>query len=442
MHDLRSFLAFLDNQGLLTRITRKVNPVFEMPAVMAELDKQGRAYRFDNIEGSEMPLVGGFLNTFERFGHLFGSTRPELFSHREFKDQLKSGLANMQPVRLVAARPVQAEVYTGADVDLGILPVPTFFELDTGPFITGGIGIARDLENGHQNVGIYRTLILDDKRCVISASVLSDLYKIFAQYRDAGEPMPIAMAIGSRPVLQTAAAIKLPSDQSELELAGGLQGAPIEVIKCETSDLLVPANAEIIIEGMLDFSDEQGNVHGEFAEQYGPEHAPVTRVTAITHRRNPLFYATMAGRHPEHGKLGRASMYGIQDALAKALEEQIPDVKKAFFYFEARLGAHGHVALSIDKTDQDQPRRVIEAAMALNAGSFPVSKIATRLVVVAPDIDVEDWGDVEWAIWTRVADQSKFFLFPDVETWHLDRAAKSGKSLRVGIDATMDLEDR
>jgi 2,5-furandicarboxylate decarboxylase 1 len=212
-------------------------------------------------------------------------------------------------------------------------------------------------------------------------------------------------------------------------------------VKCETSDLLVPAMAEIIIEGVVDFSNKVENTLGEFAGQYGPETAPTTRVTAITHRKDAMFYSIMAGRNPEHNTLGAISTYGMQQIIAANLREQFPAIKDINIACEPRLGAMLHVFISIDKKDDDEPRQLLDAAFRATAGIFPVSMIVKRIVIVDDDIDVYNLEDVEWAIWTRLSRAEKVMKIADVKSWELERCVNDEmESVRIGIDGTMDMD--
>ena len=204
----------------------------------------------------------------------------------------------------------------------------------------------------------------------------------------------------------------------------------------------MPADAEIVIEGTVDFSNRIENLLGEFAGQYGPENAPVTQVNTITHRNDAMYYAIVAGRNPEHNTLGTVAIYGVQRSVAASIREVVPEAKDIDVLFEPAMGTLAHVTISIDKQSDDQPRDIIERAFAAGGHIFPVSKITKRIIVVDDDIDVHDRVDVNWAIWNRAAAASKFQVIPDVESWELERAAKEGQlSARIGIDATMDLED-
>ena len=249
---------------------------------------------------------------------------------------------------------------TGADINMADLPVPTVFELDSGAFITAAVGISRNPRTGKLNVGVYRTLILGRNIVAVNASSLSDLRKFYQHAEQTGEPMPIALALGVEPALQMAASCKLPPDQSELELAGALQGKAIDMVKCETSDLMVPANAEMIIEGRVDFSRKIENVLGEFAGQYGPETAPVTEITAITHRRDAMFYSILAGKNPEHNTLGSIATFAIQRALAGALRKQLPAIRDINVYLDPTVrlhGTHRHFHQQAERRRADGPDR-------------------------------------------------------------------------------------
>jgi 2,5-furandicarboxylate decarboxylase 1 len=242
--------------------------------------------------------------------------------------------------------------------------------------------------------------------------------------------------------MQIAGACKVAPNECEFQIAGGLQGAPVDLVRCEDSDLLVPANAEFIIEGTVDFSDRVSNLLGEFAGQYGPETAPVTIVNTITHRKEPLFYSIMAGKNPEHNTLGQVAVFGIHRSMMAALREAVPEAIDIHLNSDPGMGTLAHVIISIDKQSDDQPRDIIERAFAAGGSIFPVSRITKRIIVVDDDIDVRQMADVEWAIWTRATDASKHVVIPGVQSWELERAAKEGmKSVRIGVDATMDLED-
>lgn len=440
-YDLRSFVSELDANGELVRIKREVDARFELPALLEQLERAGKAYIFENIAGRDFPLVGGLLSSARRMGLSVGQSAGPDYDHRAHARVYGEALQHPRAPVEVSSAPVKDVILTGADIDLGKLPVPTFFELDSGPFITGAVGLSRDPEDGHLNMGFYRGLITGKDTVVVNASSLSDLRRIYAAAETSGEPMPIALAIGAPPALLMCASGKTPPGVSELDIAGGLQGAPVRLIKCETSDLRVPADAEIIIEGLVEPNNKIENTLGEFAGQYGPETAPVTRVTAITHRKNAMYYSIMAGRNPEHNTIGAVSTYGMQRIIADNLRQQFPNIQDINVACEPRLGAMLHIFISINKTSDAEPRKLLEAAFAATAGIFPVSMITKRIVVVDSDVDVFNLEEVEWATWTRLSGAEKILIKPNVKSWELERCVNDDmESVRVGIDATMDMD--
>lgn len=443
MHDFRGLARILEERGELYRIKRPVDPRFEMPALMEQIDQERRAYLFEQVKGARFPVIGGLLNRLECYGWALGTTPGEPFGQAELDARIEAAKrAGIAPLE-VATGPVKEVLRTGGQIDLGELPVPTYFELDSGPFITAAVGIARNPATGAINVGIYRTLILGRDILAINASSLSDLRRFYQAAEKAGQPMSVVLALGVDPALLMAASCKLGPDQSELELAGGLKGSPIELVKAETCDLPVPAHAEMVLECQVDFSRKIENTLGEFAGQYGPETAPVSRVVAISHRRDAMFYAILAGRNPEHNTLGGIATYAVQTALANALRKQFPNIVDINVFLDPRLGSMLHLVMSIRKQTDAEPRDLIQAAFKAAGGFFPVSRITKRIIVVDDDVNVHDLADVEWAVWSRVADASKYMVIPDVESWELERCAKEGRgSLRLGIDGTMDMEDR
>ncbi|MCP4000072.1 MAG: UbiD family decarboxylase [Gammaproteobacteria bacterium] len=439
-YDLRSFAAFLEEHGELVRISKEVERQYELPALLEQLEQQHKAFIFDNIKGASFPLIGGLLNSTTRLGQAIGNDISVPYDHRNHAAAY--GAASENPVAHIEVEtgPVKDVVITGDDIDLADLPVPTFFELDSGAFITGAVGISQDQSDNRLNMGFYRSLITGKDTLVINASSMSDLRQIYATAEESGVAMPIALAIGVPPALLMAASGKTPPGLSELDLAGGLMGQAVEMVKCETSNLLVPAIAEIVIEGVVDFTNKVENTLGEFAGQYGPETAPTTRVTAITHRKNAMYYSIMAGRNPEHNTIGAISTYGMQRVIAGNLCEQFLNIKDINIACEPKLGAMLHIFISIDKQNDAEPRKLLEAAFAATAGIFPVSMIVKRIVIVDDDIDVYNLEEVEWAIWTRLSTVDKIMTIANVKSWELERCVNENmESARVGIDGTMDM---
>lgn len=434
--DFRSFLSFLEKNGDLVRIKKVVDPKYELPAILWKFQPQKKAVLFEKVKGSSIPAVGGLMQGIEKLGLALGLPVTKKFINLEETDFLNSALANPIPYKTVVKGPVKEVIKIGSEIDMSRLPVPTFFEDDSGRFITGGVGIARNPETGALNAGIYRIWVIGKDTITVNASGNSDLAYIYKTAEKLGEELSIAVAIGVDPAVLFAATKKTPRSVSELDVAGALKGEPIKVVECETSDLLIPANAEIVIEGKVDFSKKVSNKLGEAAGYYGINTNPVTKVTAVTHRHDAIFYTVLAGPSVEHRTLG--SLSNKVKPFIQEIMKKHPVVQKAH---PVIIGTMLHLIISIEKKSDEEPMELIKKIFQTTVGPMPVSKFIKRIVVVDDDIDIYDQNDVEWAVWSRVGDAGKIFILPDVVSFETDLAAKDGKSVRVGIDATKDLDD-
>lgn len=443
MHDFRSFVNLLEESGDVVHIKKEVDPKFVLPALVHKLELAGKAFVFENVTGAKLPLIGGLLLDLERVARVHKISPAKKFTRAQHADLVLEATDNPIASLVVNGGPTKEVINIGDDVDVYELPVPTFFEDDTGPFITGAVGITRNPSNGVLNVGCYRGLIVDKNKISINASTFSDLRRFYQVAEEAGEDMHIALAIGVHPALMMAAASKTPNDISEFDVASALAGQPLELVKCETSDLLVPADAEIVIEGKIDFDDKIWQTLGEFPGQYGPEIDPVTEILAITRRKDSKFFSVMAGPALEHANLGYCSAYDMERLVTNSLKKQFPNIKDLNLMCDPPVtGPMFQLFISIDKKDDEEPNQLIRAAFEAAGGIYPISRIVKRIVVVDEDVDIKSYRDIEWAIWSRVADESKILLLPGYLSWEVDRASDKEKgSVRVGIDATKKLAD-
>jgi len=447
MLDLRGLIDVLEARGELRRIVRPVDRERELPALMEQVDRERRGYFFEQVVGARFPLVGGLLNRYEPFGWALGLAPGAPFSRDDLDLRITAARHRPLAPRQLEDGPVHEHRLQGDAIDLAALPVPTMFELDSGPFITGACGVARDPATGELNVGIYRTLVLGRDRLSVNASSSSDLRQIYDAAARRGERLPIALAIGVEPALMMAAVCKLPRGESEYGLAGALRGEPLPLVRCLTSDLLVPAAAEIVIEAEVDPAQRLDNTLGEWSGLYGPDSAPVATVTAITHRRDARYYAILSGRNPEHTTLASVTAFEFQHAVGSALRRALPAVRDLHVYADHELGSMLHVVLATDKRDDAAPMALAQAALRVEVDMggmrVPCERVVKRVIVVDADVDVHDRDDVEWAMWSRTARTEKFRVLGETASWDLERCAKPGVgSLRLAIDATADLDDR
>src|ERR1700732_5118041 len=307
---------------------------------------------------------------------------------------------------MVNTGPVRDVILKGDDVDLTALPVPLISDLDGGPYITSGIGISRDPEYG-RNAGAYRLMIRTRRETSVDLVGASDLKLFYDRAFREGRGLPFAVAIGTHPSIMMAAAHMAPSGLDEFELAGGLAGAPIELVKCETVDLEVPADAEIVLEGELlatGWTQDEGRF-GDFTGFVGPiKWNPIFRVNAITHRRDPGFYSLHMPDEVDY--LVAPPLEGSAwQALATA-----GIVGKAV-YAPAPSGCNFHLYASIKKRPGEGKNAVL-ALMSL--------KRVKHVVVTDDDIDIFDPAQLERALASRVQPARDIIVVEGARGSHLD----------------------
>jgi len=432
--EFRELIANLDESGDLLRISDEVDPEYELGALLQQAEQRGKACWFEKVKGSVFSAIGGLMTSPER--HALALDR----SVDDFSPAHKSG-ALLKAVRqspldpkIVEQGAVSDVVLTGEQVDLSILPVPRFFSGDSHPFITAGLGIAMDPDSGIPNLGFYRQPVIDRNRFSLGASNSSNLMRIYKDARARKINLPVAVVIGGPPALLIAAGSRMPPDVSDMAVAGALRGAPIELVKCQTNELLVPAEAEFVIEAEVDFSEEVTHVMGEYGDQYGATTSPVARVTAITHRQSPAFHIIMGGMNREHNALGIFIFSELRDELLTHLQTQFPFIADLTIDFTPRRGGlRAQLAVAIDKQSAEQPKAVIDEIFGFFLGPFPMRAVLQRVVVVDQDVNIWNSDDIEWAISSRMDMSDKITVYND--------QSPDGYAVgRFGIDATTTAE--
>src|SRR5579871_3169758 len=295
---LRGFLDVLERRGELRRIEEPVAARFELSALLAAADAGGPALRFERVGESGMEVVGGVLATRERIAAGLGV---EEFA--AVQERLLAALARPLAVRELSDAPCQQLVRERPD--LGALPIPWFFEHETGPYVTAGAIVARDGADGPANLSIARLKPLGGARALAGIAPNHHLAVLARRAAARGETLPIAVAVGNHPAVLLAACLYLDLGVDELTVAGALLGEQVEVART-AAGLLVPAHCELVLEGRLDAGElvEEGLVsefHGMY-EDYG--RGGVVTFERLTSRREPLFQVVEPGRHGEHVLLG------------------------------------------------------------------------------------------------------------------------------------------
>lgn len=423
--DLREFLTLLDEKGELLRTRKPVDLKFEISSYIRKTsDEQGPALLFHNVKNSKMPVLGGVFATRERAFLALETTA------QDYVNKFHNALDHLVAPRLVSDAPCKEVIYTGGNVDLGKLPIPIFSEKDPAPFITLGLCMSRDPKTGGKNTSIYRLQVKGRNRLGIMAQ---QLVRQLVESEGLGKGLPIAIAIGTDPVLPLATQWMAPYGTDELALAGALRGQPVEVVKAETVDLEVPASAEIIIEGtVLPNVREEEGPFGEVSGYYTPSNPkPIIEISAITHRRDAIYQAALTGMPTTENHV--LKQLPLEASFYWQLKKEFPGVTAVHFPAAGTVGMTCVIAM---KQAYDCEARNVIATM-----------IGTRrnkiTIVVDDDVNIFDMEKVWWAIATRTQADEDIIIFPRVVATAMDpsvRKLRVGSSL--GIDATKPFGER
>lgn len=424
--DLRTFLEMAKQAEEIVEINKPLSPYFEIPAVIAKLEEEGRypALLFKNVKEKDIPILTNVFAKRKRLAMALGCSEDNLNAHyREREDK------RIKPV-MVDEGPVQEVVITGKDIDITKLPNVTHNELDAGPYITCGAGVVRDPETGIRNVGIYRHQIFGKNKMGIHMSEVSHVNYIWGKYLARGERMPIAITIGHHPAFYLGVLSFVPVGVDEYEIAGSLMGEPLELVKCKTIDLEVPAAAEIVLEGYIEPGEVQMEApFGEFTTVYGAAHEyPVVTITAITRRAKPIYLDCFSG-HIDHQLLGGTGRLSV---IYKTIRLACPTVKDVYM---APSGCCRFTCyVSIKKRHEGEAINVIGAVFA----SDPFVKY---VVVVDDDVNIYDDSAVIRAIATRLQPAENAFMIKNAKGHPLDPTAYNEYLVtKIGIDATKPLK--
>ena len=417
--DLREFLRLLEEKGELLKTKKPVDVKFEISSYIRKTsDQRGPALLFENVKNFNMPVAGGVFATRER-AFLALESSPE-----DYVNKFQNALDHLLAPKLVSNAPCKEVIHTGSNVDLTQLPIPIFSEKDPAPFITLGLSISRDPKTGGKNTSIYRLQLKGRNRLGIMAQ---HLVRQLIEAESVGKGLPIAIAVGTDPVLPLATQWMAPYGTDELALAGALRGEPVEVIKAETVDLEVPATAEIVIEGTVlpNVRDIEGPF-GEVSGYYTPSNAkPVIEVSAVTHRNNPIYQAALTGMPTTENHI--LKQLPLEATYYWQLKKEFPGVTAVHFPAAGTVGMTCVIAMK--QAYECEARSVIAAMIGTRRNKITI--------VVDDDVDIFDMEKVWWAITTRTQADEDVIVFPRVVATAMDpsvRKLRVGSSL--GIDAT------
>lgn len=438
--DLREFLTRLEAAGKLHRITEQVDKDWEIAAVsriafQSIPEPKRPALMFENVKGFDVPVVLG-VNGASRSIYCL-SLECELG-----EVQKKWSEAELHPIPpvLVPSGPVQENILKGDAADITRLPIPTWtVGEDPAPYITAGCVVTRDPDSGVRNVGTYRVQIKGPRKLGLFINYLQGGRDHVERNNRAGKPTPVAIVMGTDPVIGLVSVSRVQADMDELAVAGRLRGEAVQVVRCQTVDLEVPATSEVVIEGIIRANElENEGPFGEYTGYMGPAAMSyVVDITCITHRNRPIVQAFLSQMPPSESSCIRS--IGRESTLAKHLKEDLRLPVRDVHLLE-HSGAAAYLVISIKKTHPVQPRTVMFAAWAY------APQFGKFTVVVDDDIDVRDSDDVNWALSFRVQPENDAFIMSGTAAVSLDpsqaavevRQEESTRrvSSKLGIDAT------
>ena len=438
--DLRQYLATLEEHGLLAHVQAEVDKDWEISAVARQTfraipqDKRP-ALMFDRVRGCDIPLVVGILGGSRTIYGLAMECPVE-----EAQDRWAQATAHPIEPRMVREGPCQEEIYCDEEVDKVKLPVPIWsVGQDPGPYHTSPFVISKDPETGVQNVGTYRVQEKSARRLGIMINPPRNMNHHIRKNDALGKPTEVAIVFGTDPTIGLAAVTPFPYGVDELAVAGGVRGEPVDVVRGHTVDLLVPATAEIVIEGRIPPGGrEQEGPFGEYAGYMGTGgNHPFIDVTCITTRHKPIYQAFMSQMPPSESscikQIGRESM--IFRHLRDNLSLPVKDV-----HLTEGGGATGLLLISMAKQNHSQPLKAMWGAWSLHDVFGKIT------IVMDDDIDVRDHFQVEWAMSFRMQPATDVRVYDDTDALTLDPSQADysvpnesplrRRSSKVGIDAT------
>ena len=461
---LRDFIAELEAAGELVRVTEPVSTVLEMTEIQTRLLAEGGpAVLFENViradgEPSDMPCLVNLFGTVKRVAMgvtLGGEARTTAGELREvgeilaflrqpvppkgFADALEmlplvKTVMSMRP-KVVKKAPVQEIVWTGDQIDLTKLPIQTCWPGEPAPLITWPLivtkGPGKDREDDF-NLGIYRMQVLGKDRAIMRWLAHRGGAQHHRRWKESGkrEPLPACAVLGADPGAILAAVTPVPDTLSEYQFAGLLRGAKAELVAAKTVPLMVPAEAEIVIEGHVlldDYADE--GPYGDHTGYYNSvEPFPIFQVSAITMRRNPIYLTTFTGRPPdEPSVLGEA----LNEVFIPLLCQQFPEIVD--FWLPPEGCSYRIAVVSMKKAYPGHAKRVM-----MGVWSFLRQFMYTKwVIVVDADINARDWKDVMWAMSTKMDPARDITVLENTPIDYLDFASpESGLGSKIGLDAT------
>lgn len=425
--DLRSFIAELESKHPeeVARVSKAISPRYEITALLTQLERSKRFPLLvcENVEGSDAPVVIN-AQASRKLMALALECKPEELA-ATFTERQSRPLAPLE----VAEAPVHEAVKLGEHADLTKVPLLTHYDVNAAPYVTAGIVVAADPDTGVRNTSYNRLMMAGKRELRIFMAVGRHLWTLHNKLEYRNEALPIAVVVGVHPLFSLGAQAFTPSTDDEYAVIGGMMNAPLRVTKAKTVPIMVPADAEMVIEGrILPKVRREEGPFGEFTgHAVSKDERQVIEVSAITHRKNYLFQDVHAG-YTEHKLMGAVPR---EAALIKAVRQTVPTVKNVCMPVSGNCRFHAYI--SIAKRTPGQAKNAICAA-------FAADMLLKHVVIVDADIDVFDEEQVLWAVSNRFQADKGLVVIPNAQGSELDPSAgPGGVNAKMGLDATKPL---
>lgn len=447
-YDLREFINALASRGMLKRIKTPVDCNLEITEITDRVSKmEGKknvALLFENVKGYDMPVLMNAFGSMERLALAFGVNDIEEIPN-ELREilrlpyislQNKMDLIHIIPTakrainfpKYVKKAPCQEVVITD-NPTLDKFPILKCWPQDGGPFITLPLVFTRNPKTGKRNVGMYRLQKYDGQTTGMHWHLHKDGASNYRAYQEMGkDKIEVAVAIGTDPVITYAATAPLPRDIDEMVFAGFLRKKSVEMVKCKTVDVEVPACSEIVLEGYVNIGETRRE--GPFGDHTGyyslADDYPVFHITCITHRKNPIYSATIVGKPPmEDCFLAKAT----ERIFLPLLQQTLPEIRDINFPLEGVF--HDCVMVSIKKTYPQQAKKVMHAIWGMGQMMF------TKMIIVVDEhVDVQKEKEVWWRVFNNI-DAKHDIVMVEGPLDALDHSSPMAKwGTKIGIDAT------
>jgi 4-hydroxy-3-polyprenylbenzoate decarboxylase len=457
--DLRAWIEALRGAGELHEVNAQVDWNIELGTVMRLAQGAGRgpAILFNNIKDYNGPqargrrVFGCSLSSYRRIAMMLGL--PKDTHPRELVKLARNILNGTIAPKIVKTGPVKENIVTGKDIDLFEFPVPYWNRIDGGRYIITYAGcVTKNPDTGVMNIGVYRGMVASRNQIPIYMYRAQHIGHHALAWQNKGhDEMPVAFVIGWEPSLDFCAGAPVPMGVCEYDVVGAIRGAPVELVKCETVDLHVPASAEIVIEGYLQFDPAKNVDEGPFAEFTGyvageKSPRPTVRVTAITHRNDPILRGTIEGSMPKSFSENAMCSSVMRSAIAWNVLDRagVPGITGVW---GPPVCAAMNLLIQMKQTYRNQAKQAANAIWGSSAAHVRYKHIT----VVDDDIDIHDYSAVDWAIAYRVnAGEDDIIIMPSTFGVGLDPSTRkrdrnipvfgTGKWNRVLIDATINLD--